>query len=155
MPGLAIDVVVARARGAGAPLWSPAVRLRWAHDWLPDWEAPGGRAAFTLDSLELDLCPLALGTARISAWACAMTQASRLAAQGSETFEPESHVRFLVAPGVAALVTLRLGQRVDAEASLAAGPNLVRDSFAFRPEVFYRVAAVSISGSAGLRLTFQ
>jgi hypothetical protein len=155
MPGLAIDVVVARARGTGAPLWSPAVRLRWAHDWLPDWDAPGGRAAFTLDSLELDLCPLAVGTARISAWACAMTQAGRLAAQGSETFLAESHVRFLVAPGVAALATLRLWQRVDVEASLAAGPSLVRDSFAFRPEVFYRVAAVSISGSAGLRLTFQ
>jgi hypothetical protein len=155
MPGLAIDAVVARQRTPQAGLWSPAVRLRWAHDWLDDWQAPGGSASFVLDSLELDLCPVALGAARLLVRGCVMTLAGRLSAQGSQTFSPESHVRFLIAPGAAAWLTLRLFARLQLEAGLAAGANLVRDSFAFRPETFYRVAPVALTGSVGLGMTFQ
>ena len=87
-PGVALGVAVAPEPGTGHRLWSPAARLRWAHDWLGEWQAPGGVADFTLDSLELDVCPVAMGTAGFAARACAAGLGSRIVARGSATFWP-------------------------------------------------------------------
>jgi hypothetical protein len=35
-----------------------------------------------------------------------------------------------------------------------AGPSLRRDSFAFSPDIFYRVAPITLTGSLGLGVTF-
>ena len=96
-PGVAVGVAVAPEPGTGHRFWSPAARLRWAHDWLGEWQAPGGTADFTLDSLELDICPVALGTAGFAARACAAGLGSRIVARGSQTFSPETHVEYLMA----------------------------------------------------------
>ena len=153
-PGVAVGVALAPQPGTGHRFWSPAARLRWAHDWLADWKAPGGTADFTVDSLELDACPIALGTPRFAARACAAAIGSRIVARGSQTFSPEAHVEYLMATGAAVWLSLRVAPHVAVEASLLAGPSLRRDSFAFRPETFYRVAPMTLAGSLGLGVTF-
>jgi hypothetical protein len=153
-PGLAVGVAVAPEPGTGHRFWSPAARLRWAHDWLGDWQAPGGVADFTLDSLELDICPVALGTAGFAARACAAGIGSRIVARGSQTFSSETHVEYLMAAGAAVWLALRVAPHVALEGSLVGGPSLQRDSFAFRPATFYRVAPITVAGSLGLGVTF-
>ncbi len=153
-PGLAIGVAVAPEPGTGHRFWSPAARLRWAHDWLADWQAPGGTADFTLDSLELDVCPVALGTAVFAARACGAALASRIVARGSQTFSPETHVEYLMAAGAAVWLAARVAPHVALEGSLVAAASLRRDAFAFRPETFYRVAPMTVAGSLGLAVTF-
>ena len=153
-PGLAAGVAAAPEPGTGHRFWSPAARLRWAHDWLADWRAPGGTADFTLDSLELDVCPVALGTAGFAARACAAAIGSRVAARGSQTFMAQSHAEYLVAVGASLWVTLRVAPHIALEGSLAAAPSLRRDSFAFDPNTFYRVAPMTFTGSLGLGVTF-
>jgi hypothetical protein len=147
-------VSVAPEPGTGHRFWSPAARLRWSHDWLADWRAPGGTADFTLDSLELDVCPVALGTSGFAARACVAAVGSRISARGSQTFLPESHVQYLMAAGASLWVTLEVAPHVALEASVAAAPSLRRDSFAFDPNVFYRVAPMTVTGSLGLGVTF-
>ncbi len=153
-PGLAIGLAVAPEPGTGHRFWSPAARLRWAHSWVPTWQAPGGTAAFALDSLELDACPAILGTSGFALRVCAAAIGSRVTAHGSATFAPESHVDYQLAAGGAAWLSLRVAPHVDLEGSVGAGANLRRDSFAFRPEAFYRVTSMTFSASLGLGLTF-
>jgi hypothetical protein len=153
-PGVAVGVAVAPEPGTGHRFWSPAARLRWAHDWLGAWQAPGGVADFALDSLELDICPVALGTAGFAARACAAGIGSRIVARGSQTFSPETHVEYLMAAGAAAWLALRVAPHVALEGSLVAGASLQRDTFAFRPAAFFRVAPITLAGSLGLGVTF-
>jgi len=153
-PGLSVGVAVASEPGTGHRVWSPAARLRWAHDWLGDWRAPGGTADFTLDSLELDVCPVALGTSGFAARACAAAIGSRIVARGSLTFMAERHVEYLMAAGASVWLALRVAPHVALEGSLVAGPSLRRDSFAFSPDIFYRVAPITLTGSLGLGVTF-
>ncbi len=153
-PGLAVGVAVAPEPGTGHRFWSPAARLRWAHSWVPTWQAPGGTADFTLDSLELDVCPVALGTAGFAARACAAAIGSRIVARGSQTFSAETHVEYLMAAGAAVWLALRVAPHVALEGTLVGGLSLQRDSFAFRPATFYRVAPMTLAGSLGLGLTF-
>jgi len=154
VPGIAVGVAIGSEPGTGHRFWSPAARLRWAHSWVADWRAPGGTAAFALDSLELDVCPVVVGTAGIALRACAAAFGSRVAAQGLLTFAPESHLEYLLAPGAAAWVSLRVAPHVDLEGSAGAGANLRRNSFAFRPQTFYRVTSLTLSASLGLGVTF-
>jgi hypothetical protein len=153
-PGVAVGVAVAPEPGTGHRFWSPAARLRWAHDWLGEWQAPGGVADFTLDSLELDICPVALGIAGFAARACAAGLGSRIVAHGSQTFSPETHVEYLMAAGAAVWLALRVAPHVALEGSLVGGASLQRDTFAFRPAAFYRVAPITLAGSLGLGVTF-
>jgi hypothetical protein len=153
-PGLVVGIAVAPEPGTGHRFWSPAARLRWAHDWLGGWRAPGGTADFTLDSLELDVCPVALGTPGFAARACAAAIGSRIVARGSRTYSAENHVEYLMAAGAALWLSLRVAPHVALEGSVVAGASLRRDSFAFRPETFYRVAPITLAGSLGLGVTF-
>jgi hypothetical protein len=153
-PGFVAGGSVAPEPGTGHRFWSPAARLRWAHDWLADWRAPGGTADFTLDSLELDVCPVALGTSGFAARPCVAAVGSRIAARGSQTFLPESHVQYLMAAGASLWLILGVAPHVALEGSVAAAASLRRDSFAFDPRVFYRVAPMTFTGSLGLGVTF-
>jgi hypothetical protein len=156
MLGAAIDLRLARTRPSpgSAWSWSPSLRLGLAHHRLADWAAAGGHAAFAVDGLELDLCPLALEVWRLTGAACVMALASRVSARGFDTFVPESHDELLAVLGGAGLLGLRLARHVALQVTLSAGPPLWRDAFAFRPAVFYRVAPVVVTGGVGMGLTF-
>ena len=156
MGGIALDLRLGRTRDVGRSTWSwtPMVRIALMHDRLDDSAAAGGHASFVLDGVELDLCPLAFSAGRLSGAGCGMALASHLAARGFDTFAPEAHAPFLGALGAAVLLGFRLVRHVELQATLAAGPPLERDAFAFRPAVFFRVAPVILTGGAGLGLTF-
>ena len=150
MPGVALDVHVDLDRHA---ILSPSARLLLAHDGRSGFQALGGRASFTLDSVELDLCPFALIAGPVALKGCAAGIAGRLRARGSDTFEPEAHAQFFAALGGAALVSVRLAAHLELQAGLAAGPSAGRDAFTFTPLVFYRVAALTGAATVGLGMT--
>ena len=54
---------------------------------------PAGNAAFTLDLLGLDACPVRVVLLRLEARACAAASVGRLSARGSNTYDPRSVVR--------------------------------------------------------------
>jgi hypothetical protein len=86
--------------------------------------------------------------------ACAAATAGRLTVQGSNTFSPRVRQRPFVTLGGSLLAALGLGRRFELVARLAAGAPLVRDAFQFSPEVFYRVASVTLEADLGLAMRF-
>jgi hypothetical protein len=151
MLGAAVDVVLAIDRDS---VWSPALRLTAAHHALSGWAAPGGTAAFTLDLIEAQLCPLRLRAARLDLRGCATAAAGRLRASGSDTFGPESHARLDASVGAAAVIGLALTRRLSIEGVIGAGDALRRDAFEFSPAVFHRVPALTAATSLGLAAQF-
>jgi hypothetical protein len=151
MPGAALELEAGLER---ASILSPAMMLTLAHAWSGDVVEPLGTAAFTLDLVSLDACPLRLLLLRVEARACAAGSLGRLAAQGSRTFDAGSVARPFATAGGAARLVLPSGSRVQVRIRVGAGATLWRDAFQFDRDVFHRVASVTLVGDVGLGVRF-
>ena len=124
------------------------------HAWSEGLAEPGGTAAFTLDALMMDACALRLNLAPLEVRACGTALYGRLGAAGSVTYSPAAAARPFAAAGGALLVSLKLGRLFELSGRFGASASLIRDSFAFTPNVFHRTAAVTIAAGLGLGLRF-
>ena len=86
--------------------------------------------------------------------ACAAGSLGRLSAQGSKTYEPQSVARPYAAAGGTARLALPFGSRVEVRARFGVGAALWRDAFEFNPDVFHRVARVTLVGDLGIGVRF-
>jgi len=151
MPGIALEIQAALDRSS---LWSPAVILTLSHVWSGDLAEADGRAAFALDLLGLDACPIRLVLLRLEARACAAGALGRLSAQGSVAYDPRSVARPFATAGGAVRLEVPIGWRVEVRGRFGAGATLWRDAFEFTPDVFHRVASVTLVGDVGLGVRF-
>jgi hypothetical protein len=151
LPGLSVYLMAALDREA---LWSPAAILRATHAWTNSVPESGGTAAFTLDALTLDACPLRLAVSTFEARACASGLYGRLAAAGSETYSPATAARPYGALGGALIFSAALGRLLEITGRVGGGASLVRDSFAFSPTVFHRTGAATLAAGLGIGVRF-
>jgi len=151
MPGIAIEAQAALDR---ASILSPAVVLTLSHVWSGGQMEPGGIAAFTLDLVALDACPVRVALLALEARACAAGSLGRLAAQGSQTYEPASVASPFATVGGTLRLAVLFGSRVELRARFGAGATLWRDAFRFNREVFHQVASVTLVGDVGIGVRF-
>ena len=133
---------------------SPAVQLRLSHFWMFGYAAPGGVADFSLDSGTLMLCPVWLQEHRVSVQLCATGEAGRLLVKGKETQNPATKSRPYLAIGAAAAIGIDFGRGIAFTSFANGGVPVMRDSFQFRPEVFYEVPIVVLTAGAGVAVRF-
>lgn len=151
MPGIGL---YARLDLNGARRFAPALHLQLAYAFAHDLAQAGGEADFTLASAGLDACPLGLRLPPFSAHACASASLGQLTAQGSGSYSPRTQHRLWSSLGGRMLLVLALADWVELEAGFALVAPLARYRFAFRPEVFHRVAAVGLEGQLGVGARF-
>jgi hypothetical protein len=151
MPGVALEVQAALDRMS---IWSPAVILTLSHVFSADLSEPDGRATFTLDLLGLDACPVRVVLVRLEVRACAAASVGRLSALGSHTYDPRSVARPFGTAGGTVRLTVPVVWRVEVRARFGAGAALWRDAFEFTPDVFHRVASVTLVGDVGVGVRF-
>jgi hypothetical protein len=151
MPGPAAEIQAAYDRTS---ILSPALALTFAHLWSGPLREGGGTARFTLDWIGLDACPIRLTVLRFEARACAAAAVGRLAAEGSNTYEPRFVARAFATAGGTARLALLLPWRLEVRGRLGAGATLWRDAFQFTPEVFHRTASVTLVGDVGIGVRF-
>jgi hypothetical protein len=145
MPGIALYLLVGVDREGP---WAPALVVGATHVWRSDLAETGGAASFTLDAASLDACPLRLRWSRLTARPCVSALIGRLATEGSNTVQGSSAARPFGAAG--AVVSAGVGAPIELTARLGIGVTLLRDSYEFATNVFYRSAAVTISASVGV-----
>ncbi len=138
-----------------APAWSPSISFGAAHLERNGVVAVGGIASFTLDTLQVEVCPLWLGVERrVSGRACASGSAGYLTTRGSQTVDPEVHRSPFTSFGGSAALTFLPVWRVEIEATAGFGFPLQRYIYQFQPGVFHQVAAVSLVGGLGVGIRF-
>jgi hypothetical protein len=151
MPGIALHGMVAFDRPS---LWSPAARLALARTAVGGLLQTGGTADFALDAGTMDACPFRLALPPLDLRACAAATLGRLTVQGTNTYSGRSAYRPFVAVGGSALAALGLGQRFEVGVRVAGAAPLIRDAFQFVPQVFYRVASVTLEVDLSLAMRF-
>lgn len=151
MPGFGL---YARLVFHGVSLWTPAAQLRASHAWVNGLVEPGGEADFALDRAQLDICPLGVWLASLTAHACMTGEVGRLSASGSRSYAPQTHHLLWTGLGGTLLVALPLASIVELYGGFEVAAPLRRDSFSFRPDVFHEVRALSLSGHLGLGVRF-
>ncbi len=151
MPGIAVEAQAALDR---ASILSPALVLTLSHVWSGGQMETGGIAAFTLDLLALDVCPVRVVALALEARACAAGSVGRLAAEGSQTYEPGSVASPFATVGGTVRLAVVFGSRVELRARFGAGATLWRDAFRFNREVFHQVASVTLVGDVGIGVRF-
>jgi hypothetical protein len=151
MAGLGLEVQAGLERGS---VLSPALMLSLTHAWSGDVIESDGTAAFSMDLVALDICPARVVLLRLEARACAAGSFGRLAAHGSNTFDPTSVVRPFATAGGAARLAVPFGARIQVGVRLGAGATLWRDAFEFTPKVFHRAASVTLVGDVGIGVRF-
>lgn len=148
MPGVALYAMAALERDG---LWAPALFLGATHVWRGDLAESGGAASFTLDAASLDACPLRLRRSSLVVRPCASALFGRLASQGTSNIEqPGGASRPFGAAGAALTASYR--SRLVLSARLSVGVTLIRDSYEFATNVFYRTAPLTIAVSLGVGL---
>lgn len=151
MPGIGLFLQLAWEREGP---WSPAVSLAATHGWLPGVREPGGRADFELQRVRLDLCVVRWRSGPAAVRGCGSGALGRFSASGSETYDPAAYVRALATLGGRALLSVELPAQLALHAALGFGVPWSRDAFAFRPEVFHRVALVVVDLELGVGARF-
>jgi hypothetical protein len=145
MPGIALYFLVGLDRDG---LWAPALVVGATHVWRSDLAEAGGAASFTLDAASLDACPLRLRWSRLTARPCASALFGRLATEGSNTPQAANAARPFGVVGAA--ISADFGGPIELTARLGIGVTLLRDSYEFATNVFYRAEAITISASVGV-----
>ncbi|MEI9937885.1 MAG: hypothetical protein WDO69_11765 [Pseudomonadota bacterium] len=153
MPGVALFAIAGLDRPS---VWSPALVLAGHHAWRTGVQEQGGSASFTLDAATLDVCPVRFRFAVLEARPCGSALVGRFAARATDTFNSAGKIaRPFWVLGGAAVVTADFGGVLEASMRLAAGANLVRDSFEFSPAIFHTVPPVSAAASVGIGLRWR
>jgi hypothetical protein len=145
MPGIALYLLLGLDREG---LWAPALVVGATHVWRSDLSEAGGAASFTLDAVSLDACPLRLRWSRLTARPCASALLGRLATQGSNAPQAAGAARPFGVAG--AVISAVFGAPIELTARLGLGLTLLRDSYEFANNVFYRADAFTISASVGV-----
>jgi hypothetical protein len=145
MPGIALYVMAGLDRDGA---WAPAVVIGATHVWRADLAESGGTASFTLDAGSVDVCPLHLRWARLTARPCASALLGRLTASGSNVPQAASVARPFGVAGAA--ISAGFGAPVEVTARVGIGVTLLRDAYEFATNVFYRAAPIAISASIGV-----
>lgn len=151
MTGLAVQVMLALYRRG---LWAPALQLSAAHVWAGGLAQPGGVADFQQSTLRIDVCPVGLSASVFAARACLASALGSLAAQGSRSYAPRSNARLWLDLGASLLASADLGSLFQVLGGVTLAMPLRRDRFAFRPDVFHRVAPLGWEGHLGLGVRF-
>ena len=103
----------------------------------------------------LDACPVRVALLGLEARACAAGSLGRLAAQGSHTYDPGSVARpFATAGGTAAPGRAFAGGASSSAPGSARGRPCGAMRSEFNPEVFHRVASVTLVGDVGIGVRF-
>jgi hypothetical protein len=135
-------------------IWSPAAILTLSHVSSGELSEPDGRATFALDGVALDACPVRVVILRLEARACAAGSVGRLLAQGTHAYDPRSVARPFATAGGAVRLMVPVAWRIEARARVGVGAALWRDAFEFTPDVFHRVASVTLVGDVGIGVRF-
>jgi hypothetical protein len=151
MPGVSIFASVRWNRDS---VISPAAQLRASHFWMFGYAAPGGVANFALDSGTLLLCPIWLQEHRLSVQLCATGEAGRLQVRGTDTVNGKTKARPYVAVGASIAGDIEFIRGIAFTAFANGAAPLMRDSFQFRPAVFYEVPVVVLTAGAGVAVRF-
>jgi hypothetical protein len=133
---------------------SPGVQIRASHFWMFGYSAPGGVANFALDSGTVVLCPIWLQELRLSVQLCATGEAGRLLVRGTETLNGTTKARPYIAFGASLGAEIDLGRGIAFTTFANGAAPLMRDSFQFRPAVFYEVPVVVLTAGAGVAVRF-
>ena len=145
MPGIALYGMAALDR---AGVWAPALFLGATHTWRSDLAEPGGKASFTLDAGSLDACPLRWRWSGLSARPCASALVGWVSARGTNTDQGMTAVRPFAVAG--STLIAGLGSKVEVSVRLSVGAMLIRDSYQFASNVFFRTGAIATSASLGI-----
>lgn len=145
MPGIALYLLAGLDREGP---WAPALIVGATHAWRSDLAETGGSASFTLEAGSLDACPVRLRWWRLTARPCASGLIGRLATQGSNTRQQASAARPFGA--ASAVLWAGFGSPIEVTARLGIGVTLLRDSYEFATNIFYRAEAITISASIGV-----
>jgi len=157
-------------RGGPAPYWMPGfgvfaglsgpgfpsesvLRLSFSRHRRSGFEVEGGSAEFELDALRLELCPVGLRVGAVGVHGCLQGELGELEAWGSKTLEPRSAARPWRSVGVSGGAGFRPWRTLELSLSGGLDHPLVRDRFAFNPEVFHEVGSVGGWLSLGLGLS--
>jgi hypothetical protein len=133
---------------------SPSLQLRGSHHWMFGYVAPGGVASFSLDSGTLSACPIGLQEHRVSVQLCATFEGGRLLVKGTQTVNGSTRSRPYFAAGASLAVDVEFVRGFAVTGFANGAAPLLRDSFQFRPEVFYQVPVVVLTAGAGLAVRF-
>jgi len=147
MPGISVSVLL--ASGADG-IWAPAAIAGWSHVWRSGMSESSGTASFTLDVGRLGACPLRWRWSRLVVRPCASVIVGRMSARGTEAGQASASARPFSSAGL--MVDARFGRKIELVARLGLGMTLVRDSYAFGDDVFYRAGPLTASVSLGLGL---
>jgi hypothetical protein len=147
MPGVAVYGMAALDRDSW---WSPAVFLGVVHASRGGFVETGGTAAFVLDVVNLDGCPLRLRLSVMEARACASAMVGRFEASGSDTLGAASRARPFAALGAAAVVAVRLTAVLEMVLRVGGSATLLRDWYVFGPTEFHRARGLTTAASLGL-----
>ena len=139
----------------GASGLVPSVRVGFAYGESRGVSAGGGVADFKLTSLMADLCPAQLRHAAFELRGCAVLHAGLVFAHGRLTETPESHRRQYWAAGGSIEVAVLPSKSLAIPVRAMALAPLIRDAYAFSPEVFYRVPVATFGFSTGLEVRFR
>ena len=126
------------------------VRLNLSRHRRTGFAAEGGSAAFELDSLRLDFCPLGAANAPLAVHGCVCGEFGVLAAGGSSTLSARTVERPWRSLGAALLVALRPAPFLELELMGALEHPLVRDRFQFVPRIFHEVPPITARVELGL-----
>jgi hypothetical protein len=151
MPGASIFASVRWNRDS---IFSPAVQLRASHFWLHGYAASGGVANFNLDTGTLLLCPVWLQEHRVSVQLCATGEAGRFLVRGTQTVQGATRSRPYLAIGGSLAVEVELLRGIALTGFANGAAPLMRDSFQFRPDVFYEVPVLVLTAGAGIAVRF-
>ena len=129
-------------------------RLGWSRHRRNELEVDGGTAAFELDTLRLDVCPLGLFTGAFAWYGCFGAELGVLEAEGETNASTRSRERPWRSIGGALLVALHPHPRLEIQWLAAIERPLVRDRFEFRPRTFHEVStlAARFELAAGIRI---
>jgi len=133
---------------------SPTLQIRASHHWMFGYAAAGGVANFALDSGTLLLCPIGLQEHRVSVQLCATGEAGRLQVKGTDTQNGKTKVRPYVAFGASLALDIEFIRGIAFTTFANGAAPLMRDSFQFRPAVFYEVPVVVLTAGAGVAVRF-
>jgi len=147
MPGIGLIGMAALDR-AGA--WAPALFIGASHAWRSDLAEPGGSASFTLDSANVDACPLRAAAFEFVLRPCVCGLLGRLGASGSDTEGAASAARPFATAGLALNATF--GTTVVVSARVSVAVTLLRDSYEFGGVTFHRADAITTALSLGVGL---